>query len=210
MCACVRSCVCARARGIKYYDYIIYYFRSSYVYIIADLVKRGVLTLLMRYAAIEMTATTLLSCYQHFRLPASCNTCFPSPFITPSDVQHNNGSDFHLGFDDLCFAFTWLSRLPGCYEIKAQHNTTQNNTHNTHTHKHTHARTHVRTHERTLECTHARTHTDTHARAHTHTDIHIHAHTHTYAHARTHSHTHARARAHTRTLTHYIGMVFGQ
>ena len=53
-------------------------------------------------------------------------------------------------------------------------------------------------------------HTHTHARAHTHTDIHIHAHTHTYAHTRTHSHKHARARAHTRTLTHYIGMVFGQ
>ena len=80
-----------------------------------------------------------------------------------------------------------------------------------HTHRHTRPpppppHTHTLTYALSLSLTH----THTHARAHTHTDIHIHAHTHTYAHARTHSHIHVRARAHTRTLTHYIGMVFGQ
>ena len=35
----------APVRGMQYYDYIIYYFRSSYVYSIVDLLKCGVLTL---------------------------------------------------------------------------------------------------------------------------------------------------------------------
>ena len=71
MCVCVCVCVCARARARltvceEYNDYIIYYFDGFNVYMIFDLVKRGVSA---RCGAIEMTTVIVISVEQtHKRL----------------------------------------------------------------------------------------------------------------------------------------------
>ena len=60
VCVCVCVCVCERERVIQYYDCIIYYFLGFTVYTIIDLGKCSVVTLVVRYGTIEMTAIIII------------------------------------------------------------------------------------------------------------------------------------------------------